>query len=148
MAKNNKTTIRDIFLVIGGVIFVLSGLFFIGEINSNTNNKQYKGTVAMKDGVKNVYSNDFEIIKNETKGERQENGTYKIKGKIKQNVDGNFTGIFITIILLDKNGNKVRETTGLQYSNYLGNKIWEFSVSGNDADGVVTDFKLDNCYGY
>jgi len=54
----------------------------------------------------------------------------------------------LTLDLLNVNKEKVRETTGLIYTNYLGNNIWEFEVSGNDADNVVTDYEISYCYGY
>ena len=54
----------------------------------------------------------------------------------------------IAFDLLDSNGKKVRETSGWLSSEYLGDNIWAFKVSGNDADGVVTDYRLSSCYGY
>ncbi len=112
------------------------------------NNTQSSYTLITSDGIKKVNSNDFSIIEEETSGTRNENGVYTVKGKIKQNIDGSYTGLVLTLRLLDKNGNKVRNTTGLFYTNYLGNNIWEFVVNGNDADGIVEGYEIDTCYGY
>lgn len=132
------------------LIFVVIAIILIPFILSTSNNDKgdVQGIVTTEDGIKTVYSNDFEIIKDETTGTRQDDGTYVIEGKIKQNIDDSYTGIFVTITLLDKDGKKVRETTGLQSCEYLGNNIWTFTVSGNDADNIVADYKLESCYGY
>ena len=42
------------------------------------------------------------------------------------NIDGSYTGLMLTLNLLDKDNNKVRETTGWIYTEYLGKNIWEF----------------------
>ena len=105
------------------------------------------GIAITSDGVKKVKNTDFTVIEEKTEGTFEE-GIYTIRGQLRQNIEGSYTGLFITFDLLDKNNQKVRETTGLQVSNYLGNNIWEFEVSGNDADNVVTNYKLKSCYGY
>ncbi len=106
------------------------------------------GIALTSDGITTINSSDFELIKAETKGKRDGDGTYKITGKIKQKVEGSYTGISPSFILLDKNGNKVRETAGLSSSNYEGNNVWSFTVYGNDADGIVVSYELNYCYGY
>lgn len=49
--------------------------------------------------------------------------------------------------MYDKNNIEVRSTT-VNTSNYLGNGLWEFSAIGNDADKIVTSYKLETIYGY
>lgn len=121
-----------IICVVVGVILMITGF----------------GISITGNGVKSISSKEFSIIEEETEGIRSDDGTYTVKGKIKQNSDESYTGLMITLNLLDLKGKKVRETTGFIYSNYLGDNIWEFEVAGNDADGVVTDYEISYCYGY
>lgn len=106
------------------------------------------GIAITSDGVKVTHEDDFEIIREETIGSRNEDGIYTITGKLKQNIEGSYTGIMPTFNLLDINGKKVRTTSGLMITNYEGDNIWTFTVNGNDADGVVVDYELFSCYGY
>lgn len=129
-------------------LFCVIIMVFLGVNSSNSKNNEVTSVVITEDGIKKVRANDFEIIYDETSGTRKEDGTFEISGKLKQNVEGSYTGLFVTVTLLDKSGNKVRDTDGWQYSNYLGNNIWEFRVSGNDADGIVTAYRLKSAYGY
>lgn len=123
-------------------------MVFLGANSSNSKNNEVTSVVITEDGIKKVRANDFEIIYDETTGIRKEDGTFEISGKLKQNIEGGYTGLFVTVTLLDKNGNKVRDTNGLQYCNYIGNNIWEFRTSGNDADGIVTAYRLKEAWGY
>lgn len=147
--KNNKKKSNLLTGIIVAICTIIGFFLFLYLADDTANNNSIKqGTVITQDGVKNVYSNDFTLIKEETKGTREKDGTYTIKGKLKQNIEGSYTSIFVTMTMLDRNGKKVRDTAGLQFANYLGNNLWEFTVYGNDADGIVTDYKLSNCYGY
>lgn len=148
MKKNEVNERKDLSVGQYLIIFVIIGVAFILLNRNNLDRGDVQGVVMTENGVKRVYSTDFEIIKEETTATRNDDGTYIINGKIKQNIADSYTGIFVTIALLDKNGEKVRETTGLQSSEYLGNNIWEFTVYGNDEDNIVTDYKLESCYGY
>lgn len=148
MKKNEANKRKDLSVGQYLIIFVIIGVAFILLNRNNLDRGDVQGVVMTENGVKRVYSTDFEIIKEETTATRNDDGTYIINGKIKQNIADSYTGIFVTIALLDKNGEKVRETTGLQSSEYLGNNIWEFTVYGNDADNIVADYKLESCYGY
>lgn len=126
--------------VVALIIFIITMLLGIA-----TANNRY---ILTNNGIKMVSSNDYVLIKEETNSEREKDGTYKIEGKIKQNVDGSYTGIMPILKLLDSKGNKVRSTTGISISNYEGNNIWSFTVTGNDADNVIVDYELESCYGY
>ena len=148
MKKNEVNERKDLSVGQYLITFVIIGVAFILLNRNNLDRGDVQGVVMTENGVKRVYSTDFEIIKEETTATRNDDGTYIINGKIKQNIADSYTGIFVTIALLDKNGEKVRETTGLQSSEYLGNNIWEFTVYGNDEDNIVTDYKLESCYGY
>ena len=128
------------YLLLFLVVAILFGLHSVGKGES-------KGVVMTDDGIRTVYSNDFEILYEETTVEKEKD-TFKIKGKIKQNLNESYTGIMITINLLGEDGEKIRETDGIQYSKYLGNNIWEFEVYGEDPDGIVKSYELDSCYGY
>lgn len=132
------------------LLIIFAGFILIAflQYSSGSKNNEVTSVVLTEDGIKKVRANDFEIIYDETSGTRKEDGTFEISGKLKQNVEGSYTGLFVTVTLLDKSGNKVRDTDGWQYSNYLGNNIWEFRVSGNDADGIVTAYRLKSAYGY
>lgn len=87
---------------------------------------------------------EFEII--ESTATRTENNAYIISGKIKQNTNNNYTGLFIGFTLYNDT-TRIRETT-YNTSLYLGNNIWEFSATGNDADQIVNSYKLDYIKGY
>lgn len=87
----------------------------------------------------------FEIVESSSSVSKE--GTFTITGKVKQKEEKNFQGLFITFTMYDKNKVKVRSTTAC-LSNYLGNGLWEFSAIGNDADKIVTSYKLENIYGY
>lgn len=134
----------------GAILLVIGITIMISSISGDTttNNSYTTGIAITSDGVKKYHNNDFTIIESETKGTRSKDGTYTVKGKLKQNIDGSYTGLMLTLNLLDKDNNKVRETTGWISCEYLGNKIWEFEVYGNDADKVVTDYEIAYCYGY
>ena len=128
------------FLIIGfGIVILLRGI----RINVDTSE-----VLLSEDGVQTVNSTDFTLIEEETHGERLNDGTYVIEGKLRQEIEGGYTGLMIAFDLLDKKKKKVRETSGWLSSEYLGDNIWAFKVSGNDADGVVTDYRLSSCYGY
>lgn len=88
---------------------------------------------------------DFEII--ESFSTLAEDNTYIISGKVKQKQEKNFDGIFISFIMYDSNNKKVRSTS-MNISNYLGDGVWEFEAYGNDADKIVTSYKLDYIRGY
>ena len=138
--------------IVLGVILLIIGLStmmnaFNGSSTVNTTSST-SGIALTSDGIQKINSDDFTIIESKTKGTRSKDGTYTVIGQVKQNVEGSYTGITITLNLLDKNGKKVRETTGWISCEYLGNKIWEFEVYGNDADKVVTDYEIAYCYGY
>ncbi|MBR2744330.1 MAG: FxLYD domain-containing protein [Clostridia bacterium] len=128
-----------VFKTILAIVFVFLGLMLF--INGF-------GISITGNGIKFSNNKEFSIIEEETEGTRSEDGIYTVKGKIKQNSNDSYTGLMITLDLLNSDGKKVRETTGLMYSNYLGNNIWEFQVNGNDADGVVTGYRISYCYGY
>lgn len=105
-----------------------------------------KGIVINSNGIQTINNTNFEIL--ESSSSRSEDGTYTIHGKVKQKESKNFDGLFIDFVMYDGNNNKVRETTGLIVTNYLGDGIWEFEVYGNDADNIVTSYKLNSIYGY
>lgn len=133
----------------GAFLIVISiNLFFRGLSNTLTSdeNDTYKGSIYTSDGKRDIYSTDFTLLENETTGSN-EDGIYTITGKIKQNIEGNYNTLMISFTLYDKNHNKVRKTSGFTFSNYEGNGIWSFTVSGNDADNIVTSYELDYCYG-
>lgn len=136
--------VLEVILFIIGISLMFSGF---SNISSDTNSYT-TGVAITSNGVTKINNKDFTIIENKTKGNRSKDGKYTVKGQVKQNIEGSYTGIMITLNLLDKNGKKVRETSGLFSTEYLGNDIWEFEVSGNDADGVVTDYEIAYCYGY
>ena len=134
--------VSDSVITIIGVILLGLGIMIFGGAFGNI------GISLTPDGISTINVNDFVIIQEETTGERKEDGTYVITGKIKQNTNESYTSIMPVLNLLDKNNRKVRETSGLTFSEYLGDNIWSFSVSGNDADGIVTGFELSYCMGY
>lgn len=140
-----ELSIGQWFIIFAGV-FILIAIGINAGINSDTGVSQ--GIALTSDGIKPINSNDFTILREETTYTRDNNGIFTVKGKIKQNIEGSYTGLMLTLDLLNVNKEKVRETTGLIYTNYLGNNIWEFEVSGNDADNVVTDYEISYCYGY
>ena len=117
--------------------------FGLGIILST--DKDTQGIALTSDGITVINNSNFELI--ESSASVSEDGTYTIMGKIKQKEDQNFDGIFISFIMYDKNNNKVRSTS-MNTSNYLGNGEWEFSAIGNDADKIVTSYKLESVYGY
>ena len=123
-------------------------IFWIALIPFVKLSVETQGTVITEDGIKLIKSSDFTLIEEETTGTRNNDGTYTVKGKLKQNIEESYTGLMLTLDLLDVNQKKVRETTGWIYTNYIGNNIWEFEVTGNDADGVVVDYVISSCYGY
>ena len=126
--------LSTLIIILISTIFILTG---------------FSGVAITSNGsITTINSSDFELIKSETVGSRSSDGTYKITGKIRQKVEGSYTGIAPSFILLDKYGKKVRETTGLSSSNYEGNNVWSFTVYGNDADGVVVNYQMNYCYGY
>jgi len=133
-----KQVITVIALFIG--IPMLLGIFASTSEISDT-----QGILFTENGAELISSSDFEVI--ESTGERSSDGIYTIKGKIKQNKESSYTGLMLTFTLYDINNKKVRETT-TSFSNYLGNNIWEFSAIGNDADGIVTSYKLDTAHGF
>lgn len=124
------------------------------EVNQNSNiveslendNNKYVTTIWDASGKRDIYYNDFSLIENETIGKNKK-GTYIIQGKVKQNIEGSFNSLMISFIMYDSNHKKVRKTSGIIISNYEGNGIWSFEVSGNDADNIVASYELEYCYG-
>ena len=55
-----------------------------------------------EDGVRTVNSTDFTLIEEETHGERLNDGTYVIEGKLRQEIEGGYTGLMIAFELLDR----------------------------------------------
>lgn len=137
-------------VVLGLILFIIGISLMVNGFNniSSDTNSYTTGVAITSNGVTKINNEDFKIIENKTKGSRSKDGTYTVKGQVEQNVEGSYTGIVITLNLLDKNGKKVRETTGLYSTEYIGNNIWEFEVSGNDADKVVEGYEIAYCYGY
>lgn len=146
MEEKKQLSVGMWLLIIFGAFFVIGflSLIFYKEGGPETGFLVWTST----DGVSFVSSSDFEIVRDKTKGFRSKDGRYTVKGQIKQNANRGYTDLMITLNLLDKNKNKVRQTSGLVFSNYLGNQIWEFEVSGNDADNIVTDYEIAYCYGF
>ena len=114
------------------------------NVNDTTDNNIH-GVVFTGDGISTIDNSKFEIL--ESNSSISEDGTYTIIGKVQQKEEKNFSGLFVTFTMYDKNNNKVRSTS-MNTSNYLGDKIWEFSATGNDADKIVTSYKLESIYGY
>ena len=137
-----QNTFVQVLIAIPIGIIILIMMIFANSTPSST------GVAITSNGTKAINDNDFEIIYEETHGKRNDDGTYIIEGKLKQNIEESYTSIMPTFNLLDENGNKVRETSGWLSANYEGNNIWSFIVQGNDADGIVKDFELNYCYGY
>lgn len=146
-SKLNKSPMKIILCVI---LFFLGIrlIFSIFYVTLSDTNSYTTGVAITSNGVTKINNNDFSIIENKTTGSRSKDGTYTVKGQVKQNIEGSYTGINIVLNLLDENGKKVRQTTGLFYTEYIGNNLWEFVVSGNDADNIVTDYEIAYCYGY
>ncbi len=143
MANNNNLTPKQIILVI---LVVLGIPFFITLfVTNNYNNNNIQGIALTNDSITTIDNSKFEIL--ESNSNISQDNIYIIKGKVKQKEDESFTGIGITFTMYDENNNKVRETTS-NISNYLGNGIWEFEAYGNDADNIVTSYKLETIYGY
>ena len=140
-----------VFFIVMIMIFANMG----SNINSTTdnsttssqdNNSDYVTTIYTADGKQDVYKSDFTLIEEETTGTL--NGdVYTIQGKVKQNIEGNYNSLMLSLTMYDSNNNEVRKTTGLIFSNYEGDGIWSFTTSGNDADHIVTSYELDYCYG-
>lgn len=137
-------------IVLGVILFIIGLSLMLNGFNniSSDTNSYTTGVAINSNGVTKINNEDFTIIENKTKGSRSKDGTYTVKGQVEQNVEGSYTGLVITLNLLDKNGKKVRETTGLSSTEYLGNNVWEFAVFGNDADKVVEGYEIAYCYGY
>ena len=152
--KRNKTNPKIHFLIkipyiLAGLLLVVIGISNITKSsnknsNDNTDN-DIQGVVFTKDGMSTIDNSKFEIV--ESTSSISKDGTYSIKGKVKQTEEKNFDGLFITFTMYDKDNNKVRSTQS-NISNYLGNNIWEFEAYGNDADKIVTSYKLESIYGY
>lgn len=141
--ENNNLTLKQVILtilVILGIPFLIV-LFSVNNYNSNDT----QSVVLTDNKITAIDNSKFEIL--ESNSYISQDNTYIIKGKIKQKEDKNFTGLGITFIMYDKSNNKVRKTTS-NISNYLGNRVWEFEAYGNDADKIVTSYKLDSIYGY
>ena len=139
--KKDDLSVGQWLLILFVVPIILA---FLGGAFSDSDKGESRGIVATADGIHEINSNDFEILEAETS---RDGDTYTVKGKIKQNIEDSYTGIMITINMLDEDGDKVREADGLQYSEYLGDNIWSFEVSGNDPDNVVRGYELYSCYG-
>ena len=135
---NNDLTPKQILLTILIVLGIPFLIILFSVSNSNivsSNNNEIATTNNSK----------FEMLENTSS--ISEDGVYIIKGKVKQKDSSSFTGLGITFSMYDKSNNKVRETTS-NFSNYLGNGVWEFEAYGNDADKIVTSYKLEAIYGY
>lgn len=114
--------------------------------SSQNDNSDYVTTIYTTNGKQDVYKSDFTLIEEETTGTL--NGdVYTIKGKVKQNIEGSYNSIMLSLTMYDSNNNEVRKTTGFVFSNYEGDGIWSFTATGNDADHIVTNYELDFCYG-
>lgn len=139
--KNTKTNNKEnFFMVIGFLLFSFGlGILF------SSNDTDIHGVALTSDGLTTIDNSKFEII--ESSSSVSEEGTYTITGKAQQTEEKNFEGLFVTFTMYDKNNIKVRSTT-VNTSNYLGNGLWEFSATGNDADKIVTSYKLETIYGY
>ena len=146
MEEKEKSTYSWIILIL--IIFFIFGLFLNFSDFETESNTKTTGVAITSDGAKQIKNTNFTVLKDKTSGTRSKDGLYTIKGQLKQNIEGSYTGLFVTFNLLDKNNKKVRETTGIQFTKYLGNNIWEFEVSGNDADNIVKNYELISCYGY
>lgn len=138
-----------IFLVF--IIFCVSIILDMAEKspnNASNDSHKYVTTIWSPDeGKRNIYYDDFTLLENETIG-INENGTYTITGKVKQNIEGSYESLMLSFIMYDKNHNKVRSTGGFVFSNYEGDGIWSFQVSGNDADNIVESYEMEYCYGH
>lgn len=147
--KNHKKNIwqNSFFQVFIATLIFLIFFPLMLYLNSE-NNLDTVGVVLTNDGTRIINDNDFEVIEEQTYGERLEDGSYMIQGKLKQNIEGSYTGLMITFDLLDENGNKIRETQGWLSTVYEGENIWSFIVQGNDADNNITNYRLKSCYGY
>ena len=145
----NNLTPKEVLLVVGLFIFFLFILpLIVISTKDNNNNTNTQGISLTSNGLQKINKNDFTLLKQETTGTRTSDGIYIVKGKIKQNIEGSYTGLMLTLNLLDANNKKIRETTGFIYTNYLGNNLWEFEVRGNDADNIVVNYEILSCYGY
>ena len=143
-----QNTAIQVLIAIPIGIFILIMIILINSESSlnKSSNNDYVMTIFDDNGKRDIYSNDFSLIEEETTGINQ-NGIYTITGKVKQNIDGNYNGLMLSFIMYDENYKEVRKTSGIIISNYEGNGIWSFSVSGNDADNIVKSFEMEYCYG-
>jgi len=128
----SNADIKRILLIVFGCIILFVGFCLM-----------FNGTSGMLESGQSISS--FEIL--ESTSNISEDGIYTIKGKIKQNTEENFDGLFVGFILYDNNNIRVRSTS-TNISCYLGDNIWEFEAYGNDADKIVTSYKLDYIQGY
>lgn len=136
--SNNNNTVN----VVVGIIIVIFGIFLI----FSAFNSDIVGVGLTKDGIQVINNSDFEIM-GDTIPSRGENEEYIISGKVKQNNENSYDGIFITFTMYDAN-NKIVRSTSMNTSNYLGNNVWEFTAIGNDADKIVASYQLESVYGY
>ncbi len=93
----------------GKALFSDGTIYVWKSSDKNYYNSAKSGVVITSDGITTVNNSDFELIYEETTGSREDDGTYIIKGKIKQNTTGSYTGLMLTLDLLDENNNKIRE---------------------------------------
>ena len=114
--------------------------------SSQNDNSDYVTTIYTTNGKQDIYKSDFTLIEEETTGTLT-GDVYTIKGKVKQNIEGSYNSIMLSLTMYDSNNNEVRKTTGFVFSNYEGDGIWSFTATGNDADHIVTNYELDFCYG-
>lgn len=138
---NTKTNNKEIFFMVIGILLFIFGL----GILFSRNDSDIHSVALTGDGLTAIDNSQFEII--ESSSSISEEGTYTITGKAQQKEEKNFEGLFVTFTMYDKNNIEVRSTT-VNTSNYLGNGLWEFSAIGNDADKIVTSYKLETIYGY
>lgn len=154
--ENSKPKKKKLPILVKIPYFIVGALLLIGGIsamtngtkktlNNNDSNNGTQGVAFTQDGISTIDNSKFEIL--EDTSNISEDGTYTIKGKVKQKEDENFQGLFITFTMYDANNSKVRSTTS-NTSNYLGDGVWEFEAYGNDADKIVISYELESIYGY